>query len=133
MINKKQVDPNDKINIKDNDEYELGSGDDVNDVIPDGKVKMYVSKHNNSNNQVNQSVVNIPQVLQANNLNVAQNQVTSNNIPQQNPQNSIPQSNNEISTNTTVLDMSGFKLPVLGQNDKFVLKTICPQIRKSVI
>jgi hypothetical protein len=44
LINKNQVQKDDTIVIKDNDEYELGSDDEVNDVIPDGKVKLFVGK-----------------------------------------------------------------------------------------
>lgn len=55
------------MSIKDNDEYELGSDDEVNDVVPDGKVKMFVKKAQQQPIvQANQPNVNIPQSPQQN-------------------------------------------------------------------
>lgn len=55
------------MSIKDNDEYELGSDDEVNDVVPDGKVKMFVKKAQQQPIvQANQQNVNIPQSPQQN-------------------------------------------------------------------
>lgn len=52
------------MSIKDNDEYELGSDDEVNDVVPDGKVKMFVKK--GQQQPIVQPNVNIPQSPQQN-------------------------------------------------------------------
>lgn len=39
----------------------------------------------------------------------------------------------DINSSTHVLDMTGFQLPLIDQTDKFILKAVCPQIRKSII
>lgn len=44
LVGKNQIEKDDEIKIKDNDEYELGSDDETGDVIPDGKVKLFVKK-----------------------------------------------------------------------------------------
>jgi hypothetical protein len=44
LIAKNHIEPNEKVSIKDNDDYELGSDDEVNDVIPDGKVRLYIDR-----------------------------------------------------------------------------------------
>jgi hypothetical protein len=66
-----------------------------------------------------------PPVLVATNSNTNNNSST---IP-------IPvkTSNPEISSTTSVLDLSNFKIPVLDKSDRFVMNAIVPQIRKSVI
>ena len=38
--------------MKDNEEYELGSDDEVNDVIADGKVKLFVDKKRDEVNKI---------------------------------------------------------------------------------
>lgn len=46
LINKKEVEKNVNFALKDNDDYELNSDDEVLNVILDDKVKMYVKDEN---------------------------------------------------------------------------------------
>ena len=43
LITKNQVKKEDKLLIKDNDDFELASDDEVEDVVPDGKIRVYLS------------------------------------------------------------------------------------------
>lgn len=61
---------------------------------------------------------------------VVQQSSTQNTVNTQPPSQSTA---SDINSSTHVLDMTGFQLPLIDQTDKFILKAVCPQIRKSII
>lgn len=44
LESKNQLAKDDKISIKDTSDFELGSDDEVDDVVPDSKIRIYVNK-----------------------------------------------------------------------------------------
>lgn len=99
----------------------------MNDVAPDGKVKIFVRK--DSQNAFNQA----PQTIAHTNSVVSSVSSASNvsNSPQNNSSSTQQQNPNEISSSTSVLDTKILLIPSIESTDKIVLKIICPQIRKS--
>lgn len=82
LIGKKQLENDSEIIMRDNDDYQLASDDEVNDVISDGKVKIY------KKNQHVGTVVNVPQPnlivppqLSSNPSNASNNNIVVQNVP----------------------------------------------------
>jgi hypothetical protein len=106
--------------LKDNDEYELASDDDVQDVIADGKLRLY--RIADASTQV------VPVPLP-----------TSSSLPSQQSVLSPPlvsapsQSSSNLVSKDTILNLANLKLPVIGPEVKHRLRAYCPQIRKGLI
>jgi hypothetical protein len=107
--------------LKDNDDYELASDDEVQDVITDGKVRLY--KTPNPSTQIVSPVLlppSIPVVIQQPNVNP--------------PLMSVPsQSSTSLVCKDTLLNLTNLKFPVMGPEVKHKLQVYCPQIRKGII
>jgi hypothetical protein len=100
--------------------------------VPDGKVKLFLVKSNSNSqiqlpNSVVQPVAQLNQVIQPPTSNQISSTSQVGNPLQQNV------SANEINTSTSVLDLGSLKIPTIESTDKFVIKLVCSQIRKSVI
>jgi hypothetical protein len=107
--------------LKDNDDYELASDDDVQDVITDGKVRLY--KIPDASTQVVP-----PALVPASGPGVLQQPVVNPSIV------SVPsQSTSSLVCKDTILNLTNLKFPVIGPEVKHRLRVYCPQIRKGLI
>ena len=112
LIGKVQLEIGQKIAIKDIDDFELGSDDETTDVVPDGKVRVYLVKD-----------IKVQQVMPVQ----APVQVPAQTVAV------IPQLASLAAVDIPILDLKNFTSPTISGNypkDK-ILKVVCPQIRKS--
>jgi hypothetical protein len=90
--------------------------------VTDGKVKIYKKNKVGLVNVPQMNAVSIPQL--SNNPSISSNQ--SNNVINNN-------NDNNLVLKSSILNLSSFKLPVIDQSAKHIIRAICPQIRKAVI
>lgn len=120
LISKDQIEKDTKIVLKDIEDFELGSDDEVEDVLPDGRLRVY--QHGQGK----------PQPVQ---VQVVQQQPVQQAIVQQPPSQLVPvppQASN-IGVEVPIISLQNWTIPKISENypkDK-VLKVICPQIRKA--
>lgn len=105
LIAKKELEADSEIAVKDNDDFELASDDEVKDVIPDCKVKIYL-KAKPSPIVVPPPPIPVPVVIPAGN-------------------------DKEIVLKSELLDITGFTIPMIGAEIKHRLLIRCPQIPKT--
>lgn len=95
--------------MKDNDDFELASDDECKDVLPDCKVKVYLKA---------KAPLLLPSVPVPAVVNV--------------PVVAVPATNEkELIAKSTLLDLSGYTMPMIGADIKHKLLVRCPQIPKS--
>ena len=121
LISKKDIEPDTEFSLKDNDDFELGSDDEANDVIPDCKVRIYKKK----NNSIVANIQPIPLVVQNAPLQApVQPPVAVQNIP--------VVSVDSLVAVSPLLDIKNLNIPIIAEG-QLSIKVICPQIRKAVI
>ena len=133
LIGKNQLEKDQKIAIKDIDDFELGSDDEANDVVPDGKVRIYLIKDKAQQPMVQQNQLQSQQPQQQ-----QQQQPIVQTVPQQQTNSTSATVASSVSAplsavDVPIIDLTNWKTPVISENwpkDK-VLKLVCPQIRKS--
>ena len=118
LIGKQELQADTQFALKDNDDFELASDDEVEDVLPERKVRIY--RKDKPAPPPAQPVQQAPQQP-------AQPAVVA---PVAAPVNAP---NLDLVTQSPVLNIANIKLPPADPNHKRVLKAICPQVRKTVI
>jgi hypothetical protein len=119
LVGKQSIQPEEKLTLKDTDDFELASDDELNDVLPDAKVRIYTNSAPKPQPSQVQAVVPPPQ--------------------QQAPQQPVPVPvvvpavDSKLVSKNTVLDLSKLVIPVVAANIKMRLKLHCPQIRNTAI
>jgi hypothetical protein len=94
--------------MKDNDDFELASDDEVQDVVTDNKVRIYLKPKS-----------------------IAQSAVVAPSVPAPLP--AVVVKDIEKVCQSTALDLSNFKLPVIAADIKHRLFVRCPQIPNSTL
>lgn len=109
LIAKKELEADSEIAVKDNDDFELASDDEVKDVLTDCKVKVYLKA------KVVPPVVVPPPV-----------------VPVSAPVVAVPAVlDNELISKSSLLDVSNFTIPMIGAEIKHRLLIRCPQLPKT--
>jgi hypothetical protein len=124
LISKQELAADGEIVLKDNDDFELASDDELKDVLADAKVRIYPKI-------VSPAVVPVPVAVQP---------VVSAPVIAAVPTSNVPVvpvvpvvAPTGLVCSESVLDLSTLKLPTVAAEEKLRLKIICPQIRKAVI
>lgn len=122
LIAKNEFDKDTTFAIKDADDFELASDDEIDDVVPDAKVRVYPKVSGSSPIIPPQPPVQV-----------------SAPVAVQNSQSPPPQApvavlkNNDLVSKNTILDLKNLSIPILGPETKYKMHLYCPQIRKTVI
>jgi hypothetical protein len=117
LIAKKEIEADTKVSLKDNDDYELASDDEVQNVITDGKVRLYRTPNAT---QISSAVL-VPAVSQP----IIAPVLPLVSVPSQ------PSSN--LVCKDTLLNLTNLKFPQVAPEVKHRLRVYCPQIRKGLI
>jgi hypothetical protein len=105
LIAKKELEADSEIAVKDNDDFELASDDELKDVLPDCKVKVYLKAKA------------LPAVVPA---------------PVHPPAVPVsPVNEKELVLKSELLDLSTFTIPMIAADVKHRLRVRCPQIPKT--
>lgn len=108
LIAKKELEADSEISIKDNDDFQLASDDEVKDVVPDCKVKIYLKAKVVPPSVVLPPPVPVPAPI------------------------AVPAGNDkELIMKSEVFDLSSFTVPMIAADIKHRLLLRCPQIPKS--
>jgi hypothetical protein len=104
LISKKEIEPHHQLIIKDNDDFELASDDEPDQVITDSKVKIYIKN----------SAPQVPSQSQP----IIQSHPTTHSQPQQPSSVAMTTvnvaANSNLVSKSTVLDLSKLSIPILG-------------------
>lgn len=129
---KNQIQQGESIVIKDIDDFELGSDDEVGDVIPDGRVRIYQKKAIVAQPTQPQ----VPQPSQQPSQQPTQ-PVTTSPQPSQQQVSSIHSLSaaSKVAVDIPILDLTNWSIPAIPEScpkDK-IMHIVCPQIRKAPI
>lgn len=124
LIAKQELAADGEIVMKDNDDFELASDDELKDVLADAKVRIYP--------KTTSAVVNVPVAVQPVVSAPVIAAVPAPNVPVA-PVVPVVVALTGLVCSETVLDLSTLKLPTVAAEEKHKLKIVCPQIRKAVI
>jgi hypothetical protein len=121
LIAKKELENDTPFALKDADDFELASDDEVEDVVPDSKLRIY--PHNSQ-------PVAVPPVVVVQSLPPQQPGVVPSVV-------SVPApaagTEDKLVAKNGILDISKLTIPILPPETKHRLHLRCPQIRKTVI
>ncbi|CAM6004658.1 unnamed protein product [Sphagnum balticum] len=118
LISKKEVENHTRISLKDKDDYELGSDDEVDDVVSDGKLKVFRHPDQAALNPTN-LVTQVSGTTTQASLSPPVVAVVPVGLPV------------DYVTKSPVLDLTNFSIPAIDPISKHILKISCPQIRKT--
>jgi hypothetical protein len=107
--------------LKDNDDFELASDDELNDVIPDAKLKIY-----QKGNPLVVIPPPVPTTLPSQPL-ASSAPVAPVVVP------AIHAADGDLVTKNSILNLTNLNIPLVGPEAKIKMKIVCPQIRKSLI